>query len=111
MLNSTRIQCIISPIDMRKGIDGLCGYLASIGQNPSNGETYLFTNATHNRIKLLCFDGNGVWLCQRRLHRGRFKWASQTDLVFTLSTEQWQWLISGVDWQRCAPEIHSYSAY
>jgi transposase len=49
---------------------------------------------------ILVWDGNGVWLCQRRLHRGSFIWPKAADTCFTISQEQWQWLIAGVDWQR-----------
>jgi len=41
-----------------------------------------------------------VWLCQRRLHKGRFIWPMVTDPCFSVTFEQWQWLITGVDWQR-----------
>jgi transposase len=51
-------------------------------------------------MKLLVWDGNGVWLCQRRLHRGHFSWPQAATPACTLSLAQWQWLVSGVDWQR-----------
>jgi len=52
------------------------------------------------RIKVVVWDGTGVWLCQRRLHEGRFIWPKVTDPCFSVTFEQWQWLIAGVDWQR-----------
>ena len=42
----------------------------------------------------------GVWLCNRRLHRGRFIWPRADTPVFNLSARQRQSLVTGVDWQR-----------
>jgi transposase len=89
------------PADMRKGIDGLSLQVrASLGHNPCAGDAFLFRNRAGNRIKILLWDGTGVWLCQRRLHRGTFTWASKADENFTITREEWDWLIRGVDWQR-----------
>jgi len=66
----------------------------------STGSAFIFRNRTGNRLRLLLWDGNGVWLCQRRLHQGRFVWPKANDAVFALSQAQWQWLVAGVDWQR-----------
>jgi transposase len=46
------------------------------------------------------WDGTGVWLAQRRLHRGGFSWPAAGSATVTLSAEQWRWLTAGVDWQR-----------
>ncbi|PHU99440.1 IS66 family insertion sequence element accessory protein TnpB, partial [Iodobacter sp. BJB302] len=35
-----------------------------------------------------------------RLHRGRFVWPRSDREIFTLDTHEWQWLITGIDWQR-----------
>ena len=67
---------------------------------PCDGSAYLFRNRRSNRLKLLVWDGNGVWLCQRRLHRGHFVWPKPGEARFSLTSEQWQWLVAGVDWQR-----------
>ncbi len=89
------------PADMRKGIDGLSQQVRGrLGHNPCAGDAFLFRNRAGNRIKILVWDGTGVWLCQRRLHRGSFAWASKVDESFNLSHDEWDWLIRGVDWQR-----------
>lgn len=91
----------IEPVDMRRGVDGLSLYVQQVLRaDPCDGSAYLFRNQRGNRIKLLVWDGNGVWLCQRRLHRGRFTWPKPGDPLFALTHEQWQWLVAGVDWQR-----------
>ncbi|EAZ0145926.1 transposase, partial [Salmonella enterica] len=43
---------------------------------------------------------HGVWLCARRLHRGRFIWPRDGDSTWSLTPEQFDWLVSGIDWQK-----------
>jgi transposase len=101
----SQIWLAVAPVDMRRGIDGLsCIVQEALGQSPCAGSAYIFRNRAGNRLRLLVWDGNGVWLCQRRLHRGSFVWPKAEDACFTISQEQWQWLIAGVDWQRLSAE-------
>jgi transposase len=95
----------VEPIDMRLGADGLSLYVQeSLQKPPCDGSAYAFRNKNGNRIKLIIWDGTGVWLCVRRLHKGRFIWPSSQDRTFTLSQTQWEWLTSGVDWQRMSAQ-------
>jgi transposase len=100
-LQLTAVRIAVAPVDMRLGADGLSLLVQqALGAAPCDGTAYVFGNRRRNRLKLVCWDGNGVWLCQRRLHRGHFVWPQACDAVCELSEEQWQWLVSGVDWQR-----------
>jgi len=45
----------------------------------------IFRNRAGNRLRLLLWDGNGAWLCQRRLHQGRFVWPTLGDAVFSIN--------------------------
>jgi len=95
------VWLVVEPVDMRLGIDGLSARIQqSLGRSPCDGTAYAFRNRLGTRIKLLQWDGTGVWLSQRRLHRGSFVWPRVGEQLFTLSQAQWQWLISGIDWQR-----------
>ena len=95
------VWLVVEPIDMRSGIDGLSLRIQnSLGRSPCDGSAFAFRNRRNNRLKLLVWDGTGVWLCQRRLHRGQFTWPNVNTPAFQLSAHQWQWLIAGVDWQR-----------
>jgi transposase len=95
------IWLVVEPVDMRRGVDGLSARIqATLGGSPCDGTAYAFTNRAHSRLKLLVWDGNGVWLCQRRLHRGHFTWPKAGDTTLPLTPGQWQWLMAGVDWQR-----------
>jgi len=96
-----QIWLVVAPVDMRRGIDGLSSMVQqALGHAPCAGSAFIFRNRAGNRLKLLRWDGNGVWLCQRRLHRGGFVWPQATDACFSMTEAQWQWLIAGVDWQR-----------
>ncbi|WP_311968880.1 IS66 family insertion sequence element accessory protein TnpB [Pseudomonas baltica] len=101
MLLPAQVWLILEPMDMRLGIDGLSSRVQhALGRSPCDGTAYAFRNRRGNRLKLLQWDGTGVWLSQRRLHEGTFVWPVPGETVFTLTQAQWQWLITGVDWQR-----------
>ncbi len=96
-----QIWLAVAPVDMRRGIDGLSMVVQeTLGQAPCSGMAFVFRNKAGNRLRLLVWDGNGVWLCHRRLHRGGFIWPKVNDGSFSISRAQWDWLVAGVDWQR-----------
>ena len=67
---------------------------------------YLFANRRSNRLKVLIHDGIGVWLCARRLNRGRFIWANTASgLQVWLTSQQLDTLILGLPWQRVGDAI------
>jgi transposase len=104
-----QIWLAVTPVDLRRGIDGLSSIVQqALGHSPCTGSAFVFRNRSGNRLKLLLWDGNGVWLCQRRLHRGHFVWPRAHDACFSITQAQWQWLITGVDWRRLAvlPPAH-----
>ena len=96
-----QVWLVVEPIDMRAGIDGLSQRIQNtLGRSPCDGSAYAFRNRRLTRLKLLVWDGTGVWLCQRRLHRGHFTWPTSNATTFSLTPAQWGWLTAGVDWQR-----------
>ncbi len=98
---SDQIWLVVEPVDMRAGIDGLSQRIQNtLGRSPCDGSAYAFRNRSATRIKLLIWDGTGVWLCQRRLHQGRFVWPNRDTATATLTAQQWNWLITGIEWQR-----------
>lgn len=101
MLGPSQVWLAIEPVDMRAGVDRLALLVQqALGRSPCDGSAYAFRNRRGTCLKLMVWDGTGVWLCQRRLHRGSFHWPEAQDTVFSLSAKQWQWLICGVDWRR-----------
>ena len=101
IVNPGKIWLMVEPADMRCGIDGLSALVERVLQcSPCAGSAFVFCNRAGSRIKVLLWDGTGVWLCQRRLHRGRFVWRHSGDGGIMLTQSQWAWLIAGVDWHR-----------
>lgn len=71
----SRIFVATAPVDFRKGIDGLAAVCRQVlDDNPLEGAVYVFRNRTATALKLLLYDGQGYWLCMKRLSTGRFAW-------------------------------------
>lgn len=71
----SRIFVATEPVDFRKGIDGLSAVCRRIlGDNPLGGAVYVFRNRSGTAIKILCYDGQGFWLCMKRFSQGRLSW-------------------------------------
>ena len=101
MIQPEQFYLAVEPVDMRWGIERRsCHVQHAIGLTPCDGSAYAFTNRQRSRLKLLVWDATGVWLCQRRLHKGQFHWPKAGDSVCRLSAQTWQWLITGIEWQR-----------
>ena len=101
MITPEQVWLAVEPVDMRMGIDGLSLRIQQLlGCSPCDGTAYAFCNRQGNRVKLVVWDGTGVWLCVRRLHQGRFSWLKPGSTTCTLSATEWQWLTKGVDWRR-----------
>ena len=97
---ATRIYLAAGATDMRKGFEGLYGLVRDRLQcEPLSGHIFLFSNAQHNRLKLLFWDGSGLWVCAKRLEKGRFRWpeATEEQLKVTLSHEELALLLGGID--------------
>ena len=70
-----RILLAVEPVDFRKGIDGLSGVCRRVlAADPFSGHLFVFRNRRGTTIKILVYDGQGFWLCQKRLSRGKFSW-------------------------------------
>ena len=70
-----RILAAVEPVDFRKGIDGLGGVCRrQLREDPLSGCVFVFRNRRGTAVKVLVYDGQGFWLCQKRLSKGRFRW-------------------------------------
>ncbi|MBM4093870.1 MAG: IS66 family insertion sequence element accessory protein TnpB [Planctomycetes bacterium] len=101
-----RILAAIEPADFRRGIDGLARLCKDVlKHDPFNGWVFVFRNRSATALKILVYDGQGFWLCHKRLSRGRFRWwpagsgaASQASpVVRTLAAHQLQVLLAAGD--------------
>jgi transposase len=70
-----RILLAVEPVDFRKGIDGLTALCRqALASDPQAGALFVFCSRRRHAIKCLTYDGQGYWLCQKRLSAGRFSW-------------------------------------
>jgi transposase len=91
---------------MRKGFEGLFGLVRDRLQcEPLSGHVFLFCNGQRNRLKLLVFDGTGLWVCAKRLEKGRFRWPQAGDAQgkVVLSHAELALLVGGVDLAQARP--------
>ena len=109
-----RILVAVEPIDFRAGIDGLVGACRQrLGADPFSGGLFVFRNRSGTAIKILVYDGQGFWLCQKRLSSGRFAyWPDGSAATHVLEACELQLLLMGGDparanaapaWRRLKP--------
>jgi transposase len=112
---ATRIYLAVGATDMRKGFEGLYGLVRDrLVCDPLSGHIFLFSNAQRNRLKVLFYDGSGLWVCAKRLEKGRFRWPTieSQQVKVVLSPEELVLLLGGIDllqtrrrrWHRVANE-------
>jgi transposase len=95
-------------------MDGLVMLVADhLKLTPTSGQLFLFRNRHANKIKLLWWDRNGFWLCYKRLEQGRLIFPGISDTAMQLTTDQFSWLLSGLDFakQRLLPEVKATNFY
>lgn len=72
---TTRVFLKVGATDLRLGFDGLHAQVVTIlKQDVLSGHVFGFCNRARTKVKLLMFDGSGLWVCAKRLERGRFAW-------------------------------------
>jgi transposase len=70
-----KILVAVEPVDFRKGIDGLVRLCKeTLEHDPFSGAVFAFRNRRGTALKVLVYDGQGFWLCHKRLSEGRFHW-------------------------------------
>jgi transposase len=95
-----RILVAVDPVDFRAGIDRLCRIgREMLSADPFSGAVMVFRNRRATAVKILVYDGQGFWLCQKRLSVGRFRyWPSREGAPKTeLLAHELQVLLHGGD--------------
>jgi transposase len=98
--SNLKIHLAIEPADMRRHYDGLWALAErQLGENPLEGALFVFANKARNRLKMLYWDGSGVWVFSKRLERGRFNWPRARDAQtrLTLEPAALTMLLAGID--------------
>jgi transposase len=86
---------------MRKSFNGLASLVSEhLKADPYQGALYIFTNRRRNRLKILFWDGTGLWVACKRLEQGRFSWPKPSrkhQTRMSLTPEALALLTDGVD--------------
>jgi transposase len=96
--SATRVFVAVQPVDLRASFNRLFALTQSVlQQEPLSGHWFVFTNAQRNRVKLLFWDGTGLWVCAKRLEQGRFSWPRVESACASLRAEELMALLSGLE--------------
>jgi len=97
-----RIIVACDPVDFRKGIDGLAAVcLQKLSMDPFSGALFVFVNKSRQAIRILVYDGQGFWMCHKRLSQGRFAWNfSSNERLAARQLQQLLWNGDAADFRR-----------
>jgi transposase len=95
---ATRVFVALSAVDMRKSFNGLFAQVETVlRQDPRSGHLFVFSNRLRNRLKILYWDGSGLWVCAKRLERSTFGWPTGEGACRCLRPEELQALVHGLE--------------
>jgi len=104
MLNFTgamKVYLAVDAADLRKSFTGLWALTVNVlKDDPSSGSLFAFTNKRRNRVKILYWDGTGLWVMTKRLEQGTFAWPKGVEVEngkLSLRPEALALLLDGVD--------------
>jgi transposase len=103
---ATRVYLAAGATDLRQGFEGLSGLVRhQLKQDPLSGHLFVFSNRGRNRLKLLYWDGSGLWVCAKRLEQGRFSWPRPEEgqtppAALRILAEELVLLLSGIDLEK-----------
>jgi transposase len=103
-LAGARIVVATVPVDGRKGMDSLAMLVQqALRDNPFSGDIFIFRTKKADRIKIVAWDGTGLWLHHKRLEDRTFTWPAIKDGTIVLTPAQLAMLLEGLDWWRMVP--------
>ena len=96
-----KVFLAVEPCDLRKSFNGLHAIVTEkLKEDPRAGALFVFTNRRRTRLKILFFDGTGLWVCTKRLEEGSFSWPRSVEpdtTKISLTPEALSMLTDGVD--------------
>ena len=96
-----KVFVALEPVDLRKSFSGLEGLVSErLGEDLRQGALFVFINRRHTRLKILCWDGTGLWLLIKRLEQGTFSWPKNIEagrVKLKLTPEALAMLTDGID--------------
>jgi transposase len=104
MLNfpgSLKVFVAAEPCDMRRSFNGLHDAVCHrLKEDPRSGAVFAFTNKRRNLLKILYWDGTGLWILAKRLEKGTYSWPLPADAEggkLRLSATALALLLDGID--------------
>lgn len=101
LTHSVRVCLAVSPVDLRKSFDTLAVVVSEeLKEDPMSRTVFVFLNKRGDRVKMLYWDGTGLWILAKRLERGKFcrpKTGDREQKKLTLKPEALEMLLSGID--------------
>jgi transposase len=95
---ATRIFVALEPMDMRQGFNGLYAWVQTVlGEEPTSGHWFVFLNKRRTRLKILTYDGSGLWVLSKRLERGTYAPPTGAGKSQSLRPEELTLLIHGLE--------------
>jgi len=96
-----KVFVALEPVDLRKSFTGLEGLVSErLGEDLRQSALFVFTNRRHSRLKILYWDGTGLWLLMKRLEKGTFSWPKviePNEVKMKLAPEALAMLTDGID--------------
>jgi transposase len=98
---SLRVCLAVQAVDLRRSFEGLAAVVSQVlKEDERSSQVFVFTNKRRDRVRLLYWDGSGLWLMTKRLEVGTFAWpkAPTTDVAkLALRPEALEMLLAGID--------------
>ena len=98
---SLKVFVALEPVDLRKSFNGLEALVSErLGEDLRQGALFVFTNRRHSRLKIIYWDGSGLWLLIKRLEQGTFAWPRNVEAGVSkikLAPEALALLTDGID--------------
>lgn len=98
---ATRVFLAAGATDLRKSFEGLADLVKNrFKEDPLSGHLFVFANRNKTRIKILSWDGSGLWVCAKRLEQGTFSWPRTAEAesgALRILSEELVLLLNGID--------------
>ncbi len=96
-----KVFVALEPCDLRRGHNGLLALVSEkLQEDFRSGAPFVFSNRRHRLLKMLYWDGTGLWLLSKRLEKGTFSWPRTIEpgtVKLKLTPEALAMLTDGID--------------
>jgi len=101
LTHSVKVCLATRPCDLRKSFDTLSTLVREeLREDPLSRKVFVFFNRSADRVKMLYWDGSGIWILMKRLEKGRFfrpRGLSSDTTKLALKPEALEMILSGID--------------